>query len=439
MDSGDSSFHSGEPFEGPDGYWGEQEEFGSTASGGIPEGLIGDEGLLRGWIPPDDRLWLHPSEVGRGMQAQASGASRTRSRRPDRRGVLAAGIVGTAALTAAVAAVVLAATTSNPVATSSSTPHLTSSVTQGSPVVAAPTTHSRVCTEAQWMSSVTCKGLQRLEPSLLQVIVRGPSKKTTDGTAVVVSSTAGAVAITAASLIGSSSSVEAVGPTGLKKLDVLGVDASSGVAVLKVPWANAEAAPISDASTLPGYYVLACLGKSSDDLVPAMGQVYETDSDTPRLMDAIIVDISKTATAGGVLLDTKGEVLGILGATQHTAQGIVGEFVPSWLAVGVADQIAASHKVTHGWLDVEGTNANDPLGGALVVSVPADGPAALAGLKPNDIVIGISTAEGIASIASMADLRGRLYLEPPGARVVLEIMRNGQKISLSSVLTGSLP
>ena len=442
MDRGDSSFNSGEPFEEPYEYWGAQEEFGDTASGGIPEGLIGDEGLLRGWIPPDDRLWLHPSEVGRGMHAQVPVEARTSARRADRRGLLAAGVVGTAALTAAVAAVVLAATSSSPIgSTAPSTPHLTSSVTQsGAPLTGTRATQKAICNEAQWMSSVTCKGLQRLEPSLLRVMVNGPAKKTKAGTAVLVSSTAGAVAITAASLVDGSSSVDAVGPTGVKKLEVLGVDNASGVAVLKVPWTGVTTAQISSASVKSGeIYLLACMEKTTGALVPATGTVFSADSDTSDLMDAIVVNVSKTAAPGGVLLDSNGDLLGILGATQHTAEGTVGEFVPSWLAAGVAEQIATSHKVVHGWLDVEGRNATDPFGGALVVSVPADGPAALAGLKPNDVVIGITTAEGVVDIASMADLRGRLYLEKPGARVVLEILRDGQEISLTSVLTASLP
>jgi hypothetical protein len=37
----------------------------------------------------------------------------------------------------------------------------------------------------------------------------------------------------------------------------------------------------------------------------------------------------------------------------------------------------------------------------------------------------------------MADLRGRLYLEPPGARIELEVMRGAQELTLSSVLAAS--
>src|SRR5579863_10551493 len=117
MDRGSSSFPGEEPFEDPEGCGGVEIPIpGEDVEGGIPEGLIGDEGILRGWIPPDDRLWLHPSEIGRESRRNAVDHAPRRARWSDRRGLLGAGVVGTAALTAAVAAVALAATSSSPVA-----------------------------------------------------------------------------------------------------------------------------------------------------------------------------------------------------------------------------------------------------------------------------------------------------------------------------------
>ena len=52
---------------------------GDDVDGGMPEGLIGDEDILRGWIPPDDRLWLHPSEIGRESR-EAGSRPRTQAR-----------------------------------------------------------------------------------------------------------------------------------------------------------------------------------------------------------------------------------------------------------------------------------------------------------------------------------------------------------------------
>ena len=134
------------------------------------------------------------------------------------------------------------------------------------------------------------------------------------------------------------------------------------------------------------------------------------------------MDITPVATPGGVLLDSTGDVLGILSATTSSANDDSGSSCLPGSRVGVATKLTEAHQVIHGWLDVEGTTASTASGagkGAYVVAVPASGPAAAAGLKPGDVVVGISGSNGIDPIESMADLRGRLYLEPPGARIEL--------------------
>jgi S1-C subfamily serine protease len=288
------------------------------------------------------------------------------------------------------------------------------------------------------MSATTCKAVKRVQPSMVRLVVgSGPDK--TVGTGVVVFVAGETVAITAASLVGTSSSVEAFSPSGkARMLRVLGVDSESGIAVVKVPWAM-PVVSIAQQSVSPGeLLVLACLGRSSDVLVPAMGQVNEADV-TSQLMDSINVDITPVATPGGVLLDSAGDVLGVLGATNSSKTDDMGEFVPSWLAVGVATKLTEAHQVVHGWLDVEGTTADGTVKGAYVVTVPASGPAAAAGLEPGDVVVAISGSNWTSPIASMADLRGRLYLEPPGARIELTVVRGDQSFVVSPVLAAARP
>ena len=289
-----------------------------------------------------------------------------------------------------------------------------------------------------WMSAPTCEAVKRVQPSMLRIVaVDGPSKEV--GTGVAVSVAGETVAITAASLIGRSQSVEVSGPSGdADTVRVLGEDQMTGIAVVQVPWAM-PVVPIAQQPVSAGQLlVLACLSQSSDVLVPAMGEVNEPSATGgSELMDAINVDISPVATPGGVLLNSSGEMLGLLGATRHTSSDDVGEFVPSWLAVGVATKLTTAHEVVHGWLDMKGKNSSRA--GAVVVSVRPSGPAAAAGLKPGDVVVGISTPAGKDPIASMADLQGRLYLEPPGARVELDVVRGDQHITLSPVLTAVHP
>jgi S1-C subfamily serine protease len=395
-----------------------------------------DGGEPRGWIPPDDRLWLHPSEIGRQARAQELEEIQRSTRRPDRRGLFAAGVVGTAALTAAIAAVALASTSQNPAAMTAVT-RLTSHITLAKPANAKMVKpKAQVC--STWMPASICGKVKRVQPSIIQLTVaRGD--KTVTGTAVVMPIAAETVAVTAASFVGSSLTVEAFTPSGRKEqAQVIGVDSASGIAAIRVPWTMPSAPIVSNIETVsPGTELVFACG-SSDGLQPAMGQVDSTDTSTTQLMDTIDVDISADATPGGVLLDSSGKVLGVLGATEDPSKDLTGEFVPSWLAEGVAEQLVDAHKVTHGWLDVAGYTG--AMGGAYVKSVTAKGPAAVAGIHQGDTIIGISTVKGIEKIASMADLRGLLYLEPPGARVEIELLSTtGQTSMVMPVLAAVSP
>jgi S1-C subfamily serine protease len=445
MDRSGSSFEFGEPFEDPEdlfedleGFRGEEEPNSCGSIGGIPEGMIGDESTLRGWIPPDDRLWLHPSEIGRDLRVEALVDARRRARRADRRGILAAGIVGTAALTAAVAAVALAASSPSQLVTNlpltSSTTHLTSSDTSSITQSIHQVSAAQAC--FQLMSKSSCAAIERVQPSILPIVV-GQSPETSAGTAVVVSTSAVTVAITAASLVGSATIVKATDPSGkVRSLKVIGVDKETGIAALGVPW-KMPAAQTAQEPVFAGQFfpLLATDGPSSDFLHAEMDVVDTPSAPSSQLMDSFEVGITAAATPGGVLIDSRGAVIGVLSLTDHADSDVTGEFVPSWLAVGVAKRLAAHRRVVHGWLDVVGANGQD---GAVVVEVPADGPAAIAGLKPGDLVVGITTPYGTEPIRSMDDLRGRLYLEPPGAKVDLEVMRGGQELVLDPVLAAAL-
>jgi S1-C subfamily serine protease len=404
------------------------------------ENLSHDEGAIRGWIPPDDRLWLHPSEMGRASRMQDLDGARRRAKRSDRRGLFAAGVVGTAALTAAVAAVALAASSSSPLSSRSpfldSPTHITNSVTNS-------TLSSDVQDTAQLcsvsMPSQTCKVIERIESSVLKIVVKNGQGET-DGTAVVVPAGGETVAITAASLVGDAASVEGFDSSGTgHKLKVLGVNSASGVAVIKIPW-SMPAASIAQQTLFAGQYLLlTCDESSSNAPTPTVGQVDNPDTSAPNLMDVIDVDVTERATPGGVLLDSQGDVLGLLAATSSDSDDLIGEFVPAWFAVGVAQKIAAERRLVHGWLDVVGTNPDNGQEGALVVSESPHGAAAAAGIKPGDVVIGMITAGGMAPILSMSDLEGRLYLEPPGAKVELQVLRGGQDLKLAPVLAASVP
>jgi serine protease Do len=440
MDRSGSSFPPEEPFEDPEGLGEDMEPIPGDDFGAELDDLISDEGAIRGWIPPDDRLWVHPSEMGRESRIQDLDGARRRARRSDRRGLFAAGVVGTAALTAAVAAVALAASSSGPLAAKSSLfahpTYLTNPATNSTLSSDVKQAAAQVCPAS--MPPRMCKMVERVQSSMLRIVVQN-GRNTTSGTAVVVPIAGETVAITAASLVGSAATVEGFDASGRsRKLEVIGADTQSGIAVVKVPWAMPAASIGQDSLFAGQVLLLTCVGGSSESPTSMFGQVDDPATSAKPLMDVIDVDVTPSATPGGLLLDSKGNMVGLLAATNDGSGDVTGEFVPAWFAVGVARKIVTG-SVVHGWLGVEGTNAADGEAGALVVKAPAQEPAAAAGVRPGDLVVGLLSDGVMDPILSMSDLEARLYIEPPGAKVELRVFRGGEELTPSPVLAASLP
>jgi S1-C subfamily serine protease len=273
---------------------------------------------------------------------------------------------------------------------------------------------------------------------MLRIVVQN-GQNTTSGTAVVVPIAGETVAITAASLVGSAATVEGFDASGRShKLEVLGANARSGIAVVKVPWAMPAASIGQDSLFAGQFLLLTCVSGSSEKPTSMFGQVDDPATSTTGLMDVIDVDVTRGATPGGVLLDSGGNMVGLLAATNEGSGDLTGQFVPAWFAVGVAEKIV-SGSVVHGWLGVEGTNPTDGEPGALVVKAPAQEPAAAAGVKPGDLVVGLVSDGVMDPILSMSDLEARLYIEPPGARIELRVFRGAEELTPSPVLASSLP
>jgi S1-C subfamily serine protease len=139
-------------------------------------------------------------------------------------------------------------------------------------------------------------------------------------------------------------------------------------------------------------------------------------------------------------------VTGILDTTTTMQGRKVSVFLPADLVVGVATQLIATGSVQHGWLGVDASDLSTPTspagattastaatGGALVDTVQPDGAAARAGIQVGDSIVDIDGR----SVRSLADLRTRLYAEPPGAAVTVTYDRNGATDTVGVELTGA--
>jgi len=109
--------------------------------------------------------------------------------------------------------------------------------------------------------------------------------------------------------------------------------------------------------------------------------------------------------------------------------------IPIDVAMRVAAQLKTDGKVTRGWLGVGIQELNQDLAtsfklnepvGALVASVEPGSPAAVAGLKPGDV---IRRYDGKAIIEA-GDLPPQVALTPPGHDAALEVWRNGRSLGI---------
>jgi putative serine protease PepD len=386
------------------------------------------------WLPPEDRLWRHPSEVARHGHPQG-GSARLPSDpvlpgRREHRFAVTAGVVGVAAVATAVV-VAFTLTNSPEVATSART---------------VSTAQEASFTTVPAASGVTAplvvQIMKVLRPSLIAI---GPVRGTRSAHMTGIVLAGGDLAVTAAAAVGKATRVEIVTSSGQHRLvRVLGRDPHSGIAVVGTG-GGLTPASFAGRTIEPGALAIAaCLCGSAvataaaDPPAVALGEVRKVGtaarlSSGTGLVDTIEADMPLGPTPwGGVLLDGQGQVVGVLDARESTATGQTGVFVPADLAVAVARELATAHKVEHGWLGIKCTDAPHE-GGARITAIMAGSPAASAGLHQGDVVEAVDSQP----VGSLADLQASLYTSPPGTPVSVMVVRSGQDMMTTLTLAGS--
>jgi S1-C subfamily serine protease len=152
-----------------------------------------------------------------------------------------------------------------------------------------------------------------------------------------------------------------------------------------------------------------------------------------RLIDGVIQHTAplNPGNSGGPLLDSRGRVVGVNTAIIAYSQGLgfaVGIDTAAW----VLGELLARGRVRRAWLGVGGmrrpldrrlARAHDLGGSAVeVMTVEKGSPAAAAGLKDGDLLIGF----GDRAIESVDDLHRLLRDHAPGTPVALRLLRRGR-------------
>lgn len=215
---------------------------------------------------------------------------------------------------------------------------------------------------------------------------------------------------------------------------LVGSDAASDLAVLKIDEDNLVAAAWGDSAALEvGEMVWAIGNPFGLDRTVTYGIVSGTGRrgvlDNP-FQEFLQTDASvNPGNSGGPLVDVHGSIVGITTAIVGRDFRGIGFAIPSVTARQVCEEILARGHVQRGYIGIalRGLPPSlDARAGAIVLKVEPGSPAALAGLREGDVVVGFDGQ----LVAEPAVLVLLLTRAPIGTVVRLDLIRDGQSLEL---------
>jgi S1-C subfamily serine protease len=385
-------------------------------------------------LPPDDRLWRHPSELGLPAAPALTGSATASEASSTRLWAVAvvAGLIGSA-LSLGVVAVAGGLTTD----------------VAGKPGV------ERVAVRPMAelsLASSSGQGIIAIAKSVAPAIARieSTAQKGKALASAILVRTDGYLA-TNAHLVTHITTVLVVLSDGTELAGrVVGTDMTTDIAILKVDRDDAfSVATLGSATDLqPGQAAIAIgspLGPAGGPsvtvgVISALGRRVNS-SDGIELHDMIQTDApTAVGSSGGALCDGSGSVIGMTTAISTSTDpgaNALGYAIPVDIVRAVADDIIATGSARHSWLGVEGadldpTNAKDIgiTGGAKVTKVADDSPASLAGLKSDDVIVALDGSKVTSMSAFVVALRGH----HPGDAITLQILRGSDPQTMTVTL-----
>lgn len=228
--------------------------------------------------------------------------------------------------------------------------------------------------------------------------------------------------------------------------EIIGSDAATDIAVIKVDPENLVELPIGDSDQVEvGDFVIAIgnpfgLGHTvTSGIVSALGR---TGISRNGYEDFIQTDASiNPGNSGGALVNMRGELVGINSAIVSRTGGNVGIgfAVPSAIAQSIMRQILDFGEVRRGLLGVSiqtiDTESAKALGaevesGALVSAIEAGSAAENAGLHVDDIIVRVNDKK----IDSSRELANAIGLKGSGETVDIEFVRDGRTRKVRATL-----
>jgi serine protease DegQ len=228
--------------------------------------------------------------------------------------------------------------------------------------------------------------------------------------------------------------------------NLIGSDPGTDIALLQIEAGDLTALELGDSDKLQvGDYVLAIgnpfgLGQTvTSGIVSALGR---SGLNIEGYEDFIQTDASiNPGNSGGALISLDGRLAGINTAILAPSGGNVGIgfAVPANMAKTVMDQLIEYGEVRRGQLGVMIQDFTPDLAdaldmeagvGALVTQIEPDGAADRAGIQPGDIIVAVDGRP----IMGSADLRSQIGLKRIGSTARLDVLRNGDALTLDATV-----
>jgi len=229
---------------------------------------------------------------------------------------------------------------------------------------------------------------------------------------------------------------------------VVGADAATDLAVVKIPANALPEAPLGNSASLePGDWAIAIGNPYGLNFTVTVGVISAMGRTLPGGPEETFIQTDapiNPGNSGGPLVDTQGQVVGINSAKFEDAQGI-GFSIPIDTAKGIMSQLIATGHISRPYMGVYLQPLTPDLAamlhlsadtkGALIADVAPNSPAAAAGLQRGDVIVeagGDRTPDPSALVT-------RVHKDKIGAKLPLLVLRQGRSMTVMVTLAEAPP